>query len=284
MLDGATFLPAEVMISSFLRSTTAKKPSSSRVPMSPVWSQPSSSISARVASVLQVVAGVFTGPRTRISPSSPRVTSMPGLARPTVPSSNPPGPLAVTRAAGLRHPVDVVDLEAETGHEPRDVRAASARPRTRPRRPGRGRAAAGASPRMALVGLLVGGLDLRRHHAADLLRLDPRRAPAAIELLDLVRLAGSGSAASLAGEAGLDLLPHPRDAEERRRVHLAECGRAAATGRRSRACGCPGSAGVETEHPLGERASGREPTAAWASVRPARPPGCRSPRRARCGG
>ena len=50
MFDGAMFLPAEVMISSFLRSTIAKKPSSSRVPMSPVCTQPSSSISARVAS------------------------------------------------------------------------------------------------------------------------------------------------------------------------------------------------------------------------------------------
>ena len=49
MLDGAMFLPALVMMSSFLRSTIAKKPSSSRVPMSPVWTQPSASIRLRVA-------------------------------------------------------------------------------------------------------------------------------------------------------------------------------------------------------------------------------------------
>ena len=50
MLDGAMFLPEEVMISSFLRSTIETKPSSSMVPMSPVWTQPSSSISSRVLS------------------------------------------------------------------------------------------------------------------------------------------------------------------------------------------------------------------------------------------
>ncbi len=36
MFDGAMFLPEEVMISSFLRSITETKPSSSMVPMSPV--------------------------------------------------------------------------------------------------------------------------------------------------------------------------------------------------------------------------------------------------------
>ena len=50
MLDGAMFLPAEVMISSFLRSTIETKPSSSIAPMSPVCSQPSSSIRSAVAS------------------------------------------------------------------------------------------------------------------------------------------------------------------------------------------------------------------------------------------
>ena len=57
MLDGAMFLPAEVMISSFLRSTIAKKPSSSRVPMSPVCTQPSSSMSVGGGVLLAVVAG-----------------------------------------------------------------------------------------------------------------------------------------------------------------------------------------------------------------------------------
>ena len=50
MLDGATFLPAEVMISSFFRSTMERKPSSSTAPMSPVCTQPSSSRRVAVAS------------------------------------------------------------------------------------------------------------------------------------------------------------------------------------------------------------------------------------------
>ncbi len=50
MLDGAMFLPEEVMIISFLRSTTFRKPSSSISPMSPVCTQPSSSISSALAS------------------------------------------------------------------------------------------------------------------------------------------------------------------------------------------------------------------------------------------
>ena len=44
------FLPEEVMIISFLRSTTFRKPSSSISPMSPVCTQPSPSISAALAS------------------------------------------------------------------------------------------------------------------------------------------------------------------------------------------------------------------------------------------
>ena len=50
MLEGAMFLPWEVMIISFLRSTTLRKPSASISPMSPVCTQPSASSSAAVAS------------------------------------------------------------------------------------------------------------------------------------------------------------------------------------------------------------------------------------------
>ena len=50
MFEGAMFLPDEVMIISFFRSTTFKNPSSSISPMSPVWIQPCSSISSAVAS------------------------------------------------------------------------------------------------------------------------------------------------------------------------------------------------------------------------------------------
>ena len=44
------FLPAALMISSFLRSTIFRYPSSSSSPMSPVWSQPSESIASAVCS------------------------------------------------------------------------------------------------------------------------------------------------------------------------------------------------------------------------------------------
>ena len=46
---GATFLPAAVMMRSFFRPVMARNPSSSRAPVSPVCSQPSSSIISRVA-------------------------------------------------------------------------------------------------------------------------------------------------------------------------------------------------------------------------------------------
>ena len=50
MLDGAMFLPEEVMIISFLRSTTRGSRRRRASPMSPVCTQPSASMQARVAS------------------------------------------------------------------------------------------------------------------------------------------------------------------------------------------------------------------------------------------
>ena len=50
MFAGDMFLPAALMISSFLRSTILRNPSSSSSPMSPVCSQPSSSIVSAVLS------------------------------------------------------------------------------------------------------------------------------------------------------------------------------------------------------------------------------------------
>ena len=50
MFAGDMFLPAALMMISFLRSTILRKPSSSNSPMSPVWSQPSSSTASRVLS------------------------------------------------------------------------------------------------------------------------------------------------------------------------------------------------------------------------------------------
>jgi hypothetical protein len=44
------FLPPEVTRMSFLRSVIARKPSSSRTPMSPVWKKPSRSMASAVAS------------------------------------------------------------------------------------------------------------------------------------------------------------------------------------------------------------------------------------------
>ena len=47
---GDMFLPAEVMMSSFLRPVTRRQPSASSCPRSPVCSQPSASIASAVAS------------------------------------------------------------------------------------------------------------------------------------------------------------------------------------------------------------------------------------------
>ncbi len=47
---GAMFFPPEVTRMSFLRSVMARKPSASRTPMSPVWNQPSLSMTSAVAS------------------------------------------------------------------------------------------------------------------------------------------------------------------------------------------------------------------------------------------
>ena len=47
---GEMFSPPDVMMSSFLRSMTDRKPSGSSEPMSPVCSQPSASISSAVRS------------------------------------------------------------------------------------------------------------------------------------------------------------------------------------------------------------------------------------------
>ena len=85
----------------------------------------------------------------------------------------PAGSVGGDGTAGLGHAVDVVHLEAEPGHELRDVE----------RHRGGGGAGPGdlvepeqqlEEPEDPLLGLAVGLLDLRRHHAADLLRLDPR--------------------------------------------------------------------------------------------------------------
>jgi len=43
---GATYLPPEVFIRSFLRSVIDRYPSASSSPMSPVWNQPSTMTSA----------------------------------------------------------------------------------------------------------------------------------------------------------------------------------------------------------------------------------------------
>ena len=145
---------------------------------------------------------------------------MPGVARPTVPSRNAVGAVGGDRAAGLGHAVDVVDLEAEAGHELRDLE--------RHRRGGRAGPGDLVEAEQQLeeaedrgVGVGVGLLDLGRHLAADLLRLDPGEA-GGHRVLDHLPVGRVGVGGELGRDAGLDLLPHPRDAEERRRVHLAE--------------------------------------------------------------
>ena len=50
---GATFLPPAVTMMFFSRSVMRRKPSGVSSPMSPVWNQPSASITSRVASSLR---------------------------------------------------------------------------------------------------------------------------------------------------------------------------------------------------------------------------------------
>ena len=81
------FFPPAVMISSFFRSTIETYPSSSIVPMSPEWSQPSSSRTSAVFSGSSRYPWKTWLPRQRISlSSSASRTSQPGMAGPTVPA------------------------------------------------------------------------------------------------------------------------------------------------------------------------------------------------------
>ena len=107
------------------------------------------------------------------------------------------------------------------------------------------------NPRIAASACLVGLLDLRRHRAADLLGLDPGEA-GRHRVLDHLPVGGVGVGGELGGDAGLDLLPDPRDAEERRRVHLAE--RAEQLGRVADRVHVAADdlRAVEAEHPLGD--------------------------------
>ena len=67
---GATFLPAAVTMSSFLRPVIRRKPSSSSSPTSPVRNHPSSSNVSAVAASLRQYPWNTCGPLARISPSS----------------------------------------------------------------------------------------------------------------------------------------------------------------------------------------------------------------------
>ncbi len=72
-----------------------------------------------------------------------------------------------------------------------------------------------------LVRLGVGLLDLRRHLVAVLVGLRPRET-GGHRVPHQLLVVGVGVLGELGRDAGLDLLPDARDAEERRRVHLAE--------------------------------------------------------------
>ena len=72
---GETLMPP-VMMRSLRRSTNLTRPSASRVPRSPLCSQPSRSADAVDSSSFQY-PGVTPGPRSRISPSSPGSASVP---------------------------------------------------------------------------------------------------------------------------------------------------------------------------------------------------------------
>ena len=81
-------------MSSFLRPVMRKNPSApSKEPISPVRSQPSAVKASAVASGLLWYPVKVPMPRTRTSPSSPRLIAHPGIGVPTVPIRVAPGRL-----------------------------------------------------------------------------------------------------------------------------------------------------------------------------------------------
>ena len=215
-------------MSSFLRSTTDRKPSSSSEPMSPVCSQPSSSISSAVRSGRLRYPGVFSGLRVRISPSAAILTSTPGTGRPTVPSRNAPGVFVVNApvvsvipytsrifmpSPAKNSPTSGGSGAAAAGHHLGLAQAEQGADRLQHARVGPAE----------LLGQVVGGgvTELAAAHvpAADVHRRLDGGPPGRVLLAGHQRL-----------DARLDLLPDPGHAEEIRRLGRAERSEQAGSG------------------------------------------------------
>src|SRR5436190_1157829 len=88
---GATYLPPEVLMRSFLRSVIRRYPSASSSPMSPVRKYPSAVNAAAVSSGRLWYPRITGTPRSRISPSASSLHSRSPSAWPTVPGCTWPG-------------------------------------------------------------------------------------------------------------------------------------------------------------------------------------------------
>ncbi len=185
MFAGDMFLPAALMISSFLRSTIRTNPSSSMVAMSPVRSQPSSSIVSAVFSGWLRYPAITVGARTSNSPSGSSFSSTPGIALPTVPKRRSSCGHERRDRGQLRHPPHLADRDPDGGEElehlerrrrcPDDVGLAAVEAEPRPKR-----------LEHARLGLLARRRQLVGHGLALLLepnllqsRAEPRRLIAA---------------------------------------------------------------------------------------------------------
>mmetsp|Transcript_9200 Transcript_9200/g.25073 ORF Transcript_9200/g.25073 Transcript_9200/m.25073 type:complete len:201 (-) Transcript_9200:1335-1937(-) len=89
---GAMFSPPAPMISSLYRPVILRKPSTPMVPLSPLWSQPSSSMASRVFFSMSATCSaphcglarypiITCRPRKQISPCSSSVSGLPGVLR-----------------------------------------------------------------------------------------------------------------------------------------------------------------------------------------------------------
>ena len=185
-------------------------------------------------------------------------------------------------AGRLGHAVDVEDLQPEAAHELRDLQ----RHRRRGARGPPHLVEAEQQPEEAedrLVGLRVGLLDLGRHLVAVLVGLRPGE-PGGHRVGDELLVGGVRVLGELGRDAGLDLLPDPRDAEEGRGVHLAE--RAEQPGRvgdRVHVVAEEGRA-VRRQHPLGDVGEREVADRALLVVQPGRRRAWTPPRTSRCGG
>ena len=238
------------MISSFLRSTIFRKPSSSNSPMSPVCSQPSASIASAVFSGCVAVAEHHElAADEHLAVVAERHLDA-GRRRADGADPDLAGPVAGSESAGLGHPPQLGELDPERVEElehldrgrrgadvdrdqPGRARASRAASRTSARR--RARPAASSS----------GGTGSPRWRSRT-------RSIAGCSASSTGLRCSAGCAALHRVEAGLQLLPDPRDREEPVRPDLRQVGHDIARVRAGRDRARVDDRDVVVGHPLGD--------------------------------